>query len=942
MAGGAFVNGPVFEPRVEVEQIFRTRNPLVPDSGLPTVVIGINRQIEFENEIGSYAGLAVDLEVPTLTTFSATLVELSATSYVDADGVSQATPSLPNVILRHAQYGDATIPKKNVSAGVLGWTFSQVNGEFSLDAGMTFDYAIGTGTADISAQIAPGATNAGYRTLVDASADFIAAGVAAGDTITVSSGTFTVISVTNETTLVVEDDQGLSLVPTGSLDDVAYTITKAVGTGTVLVTYVANRSDRADELITVDDDTIETEVGLNHWLNPLGFFGNLGLKNTNTSLILLQLASDDSAGWQTALETLEESGVPYDLVPLTQSRARLTDVIAHVNLMSTAAEAKERRAFINYPLVVQETKVTSDGTFNPVARPANNEITVTVLAGNNNLHVLGVSAGDIFRDTTTNFGGEARIVSITPAGAAPDASVTLIVATPNTLGRIGTPAVSTLTPVTAQEFTVNCDVSGTIAADVVHINVDGTTTIFTAAAVPATPTEFLPGDDDDFFATVDAFYGDRLNITQPGGAGTPTRIADSLGGATNVGLRSSASVTWTLQSSGAFVVNLPAGPDTALPANNVTAGHLAGDTFVLHDVQLGVANETFTFRADQTTANGAQSGGTTTVQIGGPIMSAALVRDRIIDAINNGTGTGASTVLTATQGSIPDVVITADEAGLGDATDNVASVTAPLTTLDAPGSGENGGTPLTSWSVLTKALTVDEQATQIAQFARDTANRRIINVWPDQADYVFTDESAGAQLAQQGYGIFGGGDVDVPFQPNYGSAVALSALRSNVLSSTPLTKRPVIGPFYLRRLKDTYTKAQLERILSTGNTVMEQPAGAGSTVQAVHAVSTDSSDLKLVEENVAAQVDKFTRLVRLATAPIFGPNLIDPDGNFFELFSTKVQAVIDRMTNRRTREAKRITIIRIYENPDRADSVIMEIEFEPLFGANLGIIRIFV
>ena len=237
---------------------------------------------------------------------------------------------------------------------------------------------------------------------------------------------------------------------------------------------------------------------------------------------------------------------------------------------------------------------------------------------------------------------------------------------------------------------------------------------------------------------------------------------------------------------------------------------------------------------------------------------------------------------------------------------------------------------------------MDEQATQIAQFARDTANRRIINVWPDQADYVFADESAGAQLAQQGFGIFGGGDVDVSFQPNYGSTVALSALRSNVLASTPLTKRPVIGPFLLRRLKDTYTKDQLARILSTGNTLMEQPAGLGATVQAVHAVSTDSSDLKLVEENVAAQVDKFTRLVRLATTPIFGPNIIDPDGNFFELFSTKVQAVIDRMTNRRTREAKRITIIRVYENPDRADSVIMEIEFAPLFGANLGIIRIFV
>jgi len=932
MAGGAFVNGPVFEPRVEVEQIFRLRNPLVPDSGLPTVVIALNRQIEFENAIGSYAGSAVDLNVPTLTTFSATLVELAPISFVDAEGVAQATPSLPNVVLRHATYGDATIPKKDVAAGVLGWTFSQTTGDFSLDAGMTFDYSIATGTADISAQILPGVTNAGYRTLVSAAADFIVAGVAAGDTITVASGTFTVISVSNETTLIVEDDQGLNLPPTGVLDDVAYTITKAVGSGSVVVTYVANRSDRADELITVDDETIEVEVGLNHWLNPLSFFGTLGLQNTNTSLILLQLASDDSAGWATALETLEQSGVPYDLVPATQSRARLTEIINHVNLMSTPSEAKERRAFINYPLEIQSSKAVSGVTFNPVSRTVTNALTVTVLAGNNTLHVLGVKAGDVFRDQTALFGGEARIVSITPASAAIDASVSLVVAVPNTLGLVGTPAANTLTPVAAQGFGAILDLSTSAGTDEVLLTVDGTLHTF-VHGVDYT-------DEDSLFATVVPYFGDRLLITQPGGTGTDLHFRDVMGGDTNIILNKTdnvGTIEWTDLSAGALVEPI------LMPADTVLAGHLAGDTFVLHDVQGVLADETVEFVADQTTANGSLSGGNIQVQIGGPLMTAALVRDRIIDAINNGSGVLASTVITASEGTSPDVTITADEAGIGDGFDNITGVpTVPLMEVGSAGSAANGGTPLTEWDVVTQALTVDEQATQIAQFARDTANRRIINVWPDQADYVFADESAGAQLAQQGFGIFGGGDVDVSFQPNYGSTVALSALRSNVLASTPLTKRPVIGPFLLRRLKDTYTKDQLARILSTGNTLMEQPAGLGATVQAVHAVSTDSSDLKLVEENVAAQVDKFTRLVRLATTPIFGPNIIDPDGNFFELFSTKVQAVIDRMTNRRTREAKRITIIRVYENPDRADSVIMEIEFAPLFGANLGIIRIFV
>lgn len=934
MAGGAFINGPVFEPRVEVDQIFRLRNPLVPDSPLTTVVIGINRQVVYEESIGTYDGTAAVLNVPSLATFSATLQELDPIPYVDEDGDAQSTSAFPHVIFRHASYGDATVPKKDAGAGILGWTFSQATGNFTLDAAQTFTFTIATGTADVSAQILPGLTNAGYRTLVDADADFIASGVQAGDTITVTQGTFTVISVVNETTLIVEDDQGLNLPPTGTLDDSSYTISQDVDDGEILVTYVANRSDRADELITVDLDTLEQELGDPNFLNPLAFYCQLALNNTNTSVIALQLSDDTQAGWQTALETLEESAVPYDLVPLTQNRARISEIITHVNNMSTPTEAKERRAFINYPLVIQETQAESGATFNPVLRPATNEITVTVVAGNNNLHVMGVQPGDVFRDLTENFGGQARIISITPTSAAVDADVTLTVATPNTLGLIGTPAVSTITPTAAQGFGAILDGSAVGAGDVITITVDGTAHVFTEGV------DFAAGTiEDDLFALWTTYFGDRLIIQQPGGAGTDVWVRDTQGGITNVILDRTdvgGTLNWTDLSGGALI------EPVLMPADTVVAGIADGDTIVLHDVQGGVGDETLEFVADQTTANGAVVGGNVQVQIGGPLMSAAAIRDRIIDAINNGDGTLATTVLTAAQGAAsPDLDVTADVAGIGDAADNVTSVTAPITTSDTAGTGVDGGTPLTDWDVVTQALTADEQATQIAQFARDTSNRRIINVWPDQADYVFTDESAGAQ-ALAGEGIFGGGDVNVPFQENYGSAVALSALRSSVLAATPLTKRPVLGPFQLRRIKDTYTKSQLERILSTGNTVMEQPGGAGALVQAVRAVSTDSSDLKVVEENVAAQVDKFTRLVRLATAPIFGPNIIDPDGNFFELFSTKVQAVIDRMTNRRTREAKRITIIRVYENPARKDSVIMEVEFEPLFGANLGIIQIFV
>jgi len=941
MSGGTFINGPVVEPKVEVEQIFRLRNPLVPDSTLTTVVIGVNRQVVDRESIGNYDGALVDLNIASLAQFSATLVELAPITYVNVDGEPNQTPSLPHVVLSDPRFGEATIPKKNISTGVLGWTFDQNTGDLTLDAGMSFVFTIAEGTANLTEQLTLVAPNNGLRELVDSTADFIAAQVSAGDIVQFSAGQFEVVEIQNEITLLVRDLPGSTLPPTGELVDAAYSITHAGGQGEVLVSYAANRTDRSTELVTVDLETLAAEFGEPNWLNPLAFFARQALINTNTSIIALQLSEDTASGWQDAIETLEQSEVPYNLVPLTQNRARLAELTNHVELMSSPGEAKERRAFINYPLVIQETIVPSGPNFNPIGRPALNEVDVTVLAGNNNLHVLGVEPGMVFRDITPGFEGDARIISITPASAAPDANVTLTVAVPNTLRLVGEPAQATLTPVSAQEFVAFADASGTGAGDVIHITVDGTTTIFTAAAAPATPDEFVDGDNDSLLAVLSAYYGTRLNITQPGGAGTDVRIADAYGGASTVGLRSSATVTWELQGGGPLVVNLPAGPDTALPANDVTAGHAATNTFILHDPQLTFADETFVFVADQTTPNGSLLGGNTVVQIGGPLMTPAAIRARILDAITNGAGTGASNAITASLGPSPILILVSNVAGLGDGNGLITSAPAPLMSSDNPGSGANNGSPITTWEVATKAATVDEQATQIAQFARDTSNRRIINVWPDLADYVFTDNTAGPQ-ALPGQGLFGGGDVNVPFQPNYGSTVALSALRSSLLASTPLTKTPVIGPFRLRRLRDVYTKSQLERILSTGNTVMEQLGGAGSLVQAVRAVSTDSSDLKVVEENVAAQVDKFVRLLRIAVRPIFGPNIIDPDGNFFEMFSTKVQAVIDRMTNRRNREARRITILRVYENPERKDSVIMEIEFEPLFGANLGVIQIFV
>jgi len=922
---GAFINGPVLEPKVEVEQIFIQRNPLVPQADLPVVVVGQNRQIEFEEDIGAYAGAAVSLELPSLTLYSATLIELASQAYIDEDGVAQATPSLPNVVFRHPKFGDWTIPKK--VAGVLGWTFDQVDGEFDLDAGITALYEILTGVGDYTATILAPSTTAGTRTFTDATADFIGAGVQAGDTVVVPGARMTIDAVVNETTLRVIDAATTTILTTQDGDDVNYTIEKLVSTGgNVVVTYIANRSDRTGQLIQLDLTTLEDELGLKHWLNPLAYYADLALRNTGTAVIVVQVGDDTSdASWDAAIELLTNFNQPYDLVPLTQDSSILAAFAAHVNAMSTKIETKYRRLFTSYPLVIQSTLAQDGATFNSPSRPAADEVLVTVTAGNNNLHVLGVEQGMIFRDRTALFGGQARIVDIIPVSGAVDADVTLKLATPHTVGLIGTPNQGVLTVDAAQIVGCEFDVSAASPGDTVVL--DGQTFI--------DGTDFLTTDNDDLLLTLQAAFGSRYNITQPGGTGTVVQVRETRGGFT-LGAACAATGTATVESIGG------AGAVVTLVATGLSPGIKSGDEFVLSDIQ---AATIFTFRYtnDLSLVNGALDGGDIVIQIGGPLLSNEQVRDLTVAAINAGNHTLDITA-SPNASSTSDVDVVHNVAGAGTPADQIVSVSAaPLAISSNPaGSGANGGTPLTDWDVVTNPLTVDQQATYMAQIPLDLNNRRIINCYPDVCDERFTDLSAGQQLAQQGKGVFGGEQVVLTFQPNYALPVAAAAARAGLLASAPLTGRQIVGPYRLRRIDETFTKAQLDRILSTGNSVFSQPIRPGGTVIATRMVTTNTLDLNFVEENVGAQVDKFTRALQLALRGVFGPNLIDPDGNFLEMVNTKIQGVINDFTRPANREARAINIIDVREDPDQKDKIQITIKYVPLIAGNFGDVTIYV
>ena len=954
MAGGAFTNGPIVEPKVEVVQNFVTTNPVVLPAQLPVCVVGQHRQIEFENVLGAFDAPAADVDYPveTLTKYSATLVELDAITYIDENGDTQTTPSLPHVVFRHPTFGDATIPKN--ASGVPGWSFDQPTGVMTIDKDYEATYTIVTGVGaftiyEASDNVTPAVnSNSGYRIFTDTDADFIGDGVAAGDRVLTPSANFTVIQVVNETELVVQDEQLSNVPPTGFDDEVTYTIEKAVNTGaTIVLTYVANRGDLITSLLTVDENNFDSVMGSDNWLNPLGFYVNRAIQNTTAQVLAMQVGDASSqSSWEAALDALTNFDQPYALVPLTQDEAILALFITHVGLMSTAQEGKERRLIASYPLRITTQKAEMGAAFKAFGsgggasnHSAAGTATIRVNAGNNNIHVLGVQQGDIFRDLTPGFEGEARIISVTPAGPAADDDVALVLATPNTWGIFGTQAHDSLNFSSAAAQVVGCefDVETSLQGDTITITLDGTVHTFTAKNAPATVTEFLKGagGNASLFAKLTAYFGARLNITHAGGA-APVEVRETLGGyGTVLGPAVSAvnggGGTPTVQDVGG------GGAVVTMVATGITAGVKADDTFTIDDDTIPVT--TFTFKNDQTTENGSLlAANNYAVQIGGPVMSNLNICDRVAAAIN----AAGLDVTAEVDTTLEDVVVTSKHTGiLGGVI--ITAVTAPVTIVNVTaGTGATNGSPITDWEITTKALSVDEQASYIAQLSRDLFNRRVINTWPDICDERFSDETAGTQLSQLDKGIFNGGTSIVQLVPNYSDAVALGAFRSIGLASTPATKRQMVGPYLLRRVSDTYTKAQLDRILSTGTTVFEQLVQPGGTVNPVRAVTTDTTDLKFVEENVNAAVDKYAKTLRLALRGVFGPNLLDPDGNFLEMVSTKVQGVNDEFTRGGNREARKVQILSFKESETVKDRVEMKILYTPLFGANSGEFTIYV
>lgn len=162
---------------------------------------------------------------------------------------------------------------------------------------------------------------------------------------------------TGTTSAVVGVNSGATLTETGLVDanGVLRNLTIGVPSATVAytpakvyVSYRVLRTDKASSISSLSDPSlVEGTLGAVVPENPLaeGVYNAL-LNSSGTPVYYMAVPSDDLAGYNAVLEQAKRVDSVYGLVPLTFDTTVIDAVKAHVEAMSTSAEAKWRKAWI--------------------------------------------------------------------------------------------------------------------------------------------------------------------------------------------------------------------------------------------------------------------------------------------------------------------------------------------------------------------------------------------------------------------------------------------------------------------------------------------------------------------------------------------------------------------------------------------------------------------
>jgi len=265
----------------------------------------------------------------------------------------------------------------------------------------------------------------------------------------------------------------------------------------------------------------------------------------------------------------------------------------------------------------------------------------------------------------------------------------------------------------------------------------------------------------------------------------------------------------------------------------------------------------------------------------------------------------------------------------------VSGVTTTLTVVNDNGLPIGGPVPITDWMIESKTLSDAQFADAIAAYPVSLKDRRIRNVYPDRAEFIFTDNTDPANNS----GTYGGGDVTEELGGEY-LAIMCGAIRSGQKPGVPLSRFGMTG---VHKLLNPFGDPEggnedlNDRILDGGNWLLSQPSD-DADVFAIRAVTTDVSDIYFLEDHVTVQIDNFARLLRNQIRPLLGPFNIGDE--FFDVVSANGEAVRRQVLD--DKDARAIEFLGINEVPNLPDTFAMDYDFTPYVTGAKGRVTIFI
>jgi len=347
-------------PDLVVRQVFRTAQPVVPASTLPAVLVGVNRQLEYRVDAGTYVGGQEngDYSFPNLTTGAA---------------IEPATSTDP--VLRPKVYLSTDYGVSDITDDV---TFANLS---NVGAAPSFEIAV---NPEATFEVATGATGSYDATgglFTDPNADFIENRVGVGDVIKLGgTPSFTVAAVNSDDELEVTK---LSHGPS----DAAVVISAASATGVRTVTYTGDLGNAYDGFVA-NKVRVGDTVNFDGWKN-LATSGTLYYGATVNGIRTLTLTSGSFNGVVSgniiSLYVIRDgvgTWIPYfiaaDTVSTAATTLRVINITSDISEASSITSAEALAYKVSTPTRTQFT----DGAFTAQATDGTREFTTATTLTN--------------------------------------------------------------------------------------------------------------------------------------------------------------------------------------------------------------------------------------------------------------------------------------------------------------------------------------------------------------------------------------------------------------------------------------------------------------------------------------------------------------------------------------------------------------------------------